>query len=482
MKRRGDDSFSEIEPPGTSSLPGSRRPSDRAYFFVHLGTMGLIAGILAYAFFGAEVISTPRSVGFRLVILLILSFNVLWWSIADRRFARFVQSPRLAKGLRISVAVFTFVLNVPILTMLVIGEMPAYLNTVPTIYAIAVTLWTVAMPMAMPLVAIVRLVMMGVASLARRVVPRRVTSCKHGGYACTSEADSVVETEVDSRRRAFLKTAFASVPMTILVGGTVVAKGQEGRIEVNRHAFPSPWLPERLRGLTITHISDLHVGRLYRPSMLRELVDRANDLDSDIVVVTGDIVDISNDMLPPALHALSQLTNRHGIYLCMGNHDAIDDGAAFVRETRKRFPLLIDERRVLEIDGERITIAGVDFAGRRARFGRPMGYFEHVASTLEGHSLDRDGPVLALVHHPHAFDDLAGAGVPLTLAGHTHGGQLMLTKPGRRPDVGIGRVLFRYTSGFYRRGAATLFVNRGVGNWFPVRVNAPAEIVQIQLT
>jgi predicted MPP superfamily phosphohydrolase len=85
-------------------------------------------------------------------------------------------------------------------------------------------------------------------------------------------------------------------------------------------------------------------------------------------------------------------------------------------------------------------------------------------------------PIL-LAHHPHAFDPAAAAGIPLTLAGHTHGGQLMLTE-----SIGFGPQMFRYWSGPYRNpNGSTLVVSNGVGNWFPLRVNAPAEIVHLTL-
>ena len=66
--------------------------------------------------------------------------------------------------------------------------------------------------------------------------------------------------------------------------------------------------------------------------------------------------------------------------------------------------------------------------------------------------------------------------MPLTLAGHTHGGQLMLTE-----SIGAGPALFKYWSGLYRRESSALVVSNGVGNWFPLRVNAPAEIIHITL-
>jgi len=66
--------------------------------------------------------------------------------------------------------------------------------------------------------------------------------------------------------------------------------------------------------------------------------------------------------------------------------------------------------------------------------------------------------------------------LPLTLSGHTHGGQLMLNEA-----LGFGPAMFRYWSGRYKRGQSQLIVSNGIGNWFPLRVNAPAELVQITL-
>ncbi len=215
--------------------------------------------------------------------------------------------------------------------------------------------------------------------------------------------------------------------------------------------------------------------------MLPRLVDAVNRLDSDILVVTGDIVDISNDILPPALEAISAMKHRYEAFACVGNHDEFDDRRAFIRETRKSLPLLIDERRVLNIGGERLTIAGVDWARLDQTANLRRGHHEHVKAMLAGYDATREGPMIALAHHPHAWDSLALERVPLVLSGHTHGGQIMFNPPDARPDSGAGAVLFRYVRGFYQKPSSTLFVNRGVGNWFPLRINAPAEIVQLRL-
>ena len=118
---------------------------------------------------------------------------------------------------------------------------------------------------------------------------------------------------------------------------------------------------------------------------------------------------------------------------------------------------------------------GLDRPGR----GQGNRYVSHTDAAL--HGSDPDAFTIALSHDPHAFDTLAGRGVDLTLAGHTHGGQLMLTPQGFPGQIGAGSLLFRYIYGFYQIGASQLYVNAGVGNWFPVRLNAPEEIVQIRL-
>ena len=87
-----------------------------------------------------------------------------------------------------------------------------------------------------------------------------------------------------------------------------------------------------------------------------------------------------------------------------------------------------------------------------------------------------EAPQILLAHHPHAFDAAVKHGLPLTLSGHTHGGQLMVT-----PGLGVGPMMFRYWSGLYQKGAHSLVVSNGVGNWFPLRTCAPAEIVHLTL-
>jgi predicted MPP superfamily phosphohydrolase len=103
---------------------------------------------------------------------------------------------------------------------------------------------------------------------------------------------------------------------------------------------------------------------------------------------------------------------------------------------------------------------------------------EHTEASIQHMMAQRqtDAFPILLAHHPHAFDPATAAGLPLVLSGHTHGGQLMLTH-----NIGVGPLRFRYWSGVYEKPGSRLFVNNGVGNWFPLRINAPAEIVKLTL-
>ncbi len=272
----------------------------------------------------------------------------------------------------------------------------------------------------------------------------------------------------DFSRRRFLRASAAFVP-PLAAGATLgIALPQLGDFRVRRLLVQVPRLPERLDGLVIAHVSDLHYGKFTTPADVDRMVETVNAFDADLLVFTGDLVDLSLKDLPRALAAIGRLRARAGLFACEGNHDLIDDGDAFRRRVREAgVALLLDEARTVEVRGERVRIHGVTWArdqsGRREAVARARGQREEGAF-----------PVL-LAHHPHAFDEADG--FPLTLSGHTHGGMLMWNE-----RLGAGPILYRYWSGLYTEGDRSLVVSNGVGNWFPLRAHAPAEIVHLTLT
>jgi predicted MPP superfamily phosphohydrolase len=426
----------------------------------------IAVGPLVLRWVGLDV---SRAVGFRLVIVWLIVCTVIWWTLADAALAGRGTGRSIRWFPRVLLGLFVLAMVVPAVQMAWSGRLIG-LFAVPAWASGGFQLWHMGLGLTVPVVLAFALLVKGLLGAAHLIRGRS------SGAAGPAPGDLV------HTRREVLAAAGLYAPLLLVGGLTAAGARQMGRFNVHRYELPAPWLPPRLRGLTVTHVSDLHVGRLYRPHYLPRLVEEVNKLNSDLVLFTGDLVDVSNGMLPPSLTALRQFEPRHGMYLAIGNHDMIDDRRAFIAGVRDAgFTLLLNERRSIEIGGERVCIAGMDWS-RSAAFH--AGYARRM---LEGYDASGEGPCIALAHHPHAFDALAAAGVPLTLSGHTHGGQLMFRPPrpdgvgDRDRDAGAGELLFKYLRGFYRDGPSTLFVNSGVGNWFPVRINAPAEIVQIRL-
>ncbi len=289
----------------------------------------------------------------------------------------------------------------------------------------------------------------GVAAAARRLIGRRPPG------------------PPDLSRRRLLKASVAFVPP--LAAGTTlgIALPKLGDFRVRELAVPVPGLPAGLDGLVIAHVSDLHYGKFTTERDVDAMVEAVNALDADLLLFTGDLIDLSLHDLPKALEALGRMRARAGVFACEGNHDLIDDGDAFRRRVRDAgVPLLLDEARTVEARGGRVRIHGATWArdqrGRREAVARARGRPEEGAF-----------PIL-LAHHPHAFDEAEG--FPLTLSGHTHGGMLMWNE-----RLGAGPILYRYWSGLYTREDRSIVVSNGVGNWFPLRVHAPAEIARLTL-
>lgn len=266
-----------------------------------------------------------------------------------------------------------------------------------------------------------------------------------------------------------------------LSGGRVIRLRSIRRLRVVDRMIRLPTLPQALDGLKIAHISDLHIGELVTPDRLPGIIDTTNRLGADLIAVTGDFVDLSLNVLAEVINAMTQLAAPLGVYLVPGNHDQLEDGAELVRRFRSAgLNMLVNEAVALAHHGCRIHIAGIDFHHRASELDRLVG---RATSHLAGRT-DRPRPDLQLMlaHHPHAFDAAWHRGVDLTLAGHTHGGQLVLsTWRGRKGSIGLANFRFRYPRGLYRRGNHYLYVTSGVGSWFPLRLRCPAEIARLTL-
>ena len=270
-----------------------------------------------------------------------------------------------------------------------------------------------------------------------------------------------------SRRQFLYLAACGAAPAAALamgVHGTVTRDD----LRVRDYDLPLAGLPPELEGFTIAHVSDLHSGIFCGPDRLRRIGDATNDLNADLVVITGDVINSDLSEFPAALKVIRRMRSRHGLYLCEGNHDLIPGPFQYHRAcVASGLALLRNSSVILPVRGRRLIVGGLPWYGREEE--GPPGAVDRL------YPARREGDVrLLLTHHPRLFDMAPSA--DLVLAGHTHGGQLMVG------PVGFGPLFFKYWSGLYRHGTNSLIVSNGAGDWFPCRIGAPAEIGRLRLT
>jgi predicted MPP superfamily phosphohydrolase len=296
----------------------------------------------------------------------------------------------------------------------------------------------------------------------------------------TPASESPLPPSTGVTRREFLGAAAVFTPPILTLALSATASQQIANFRVRPIDIALPQLPKELDGLTIAQLSDTHLGRFTHGKVVRRIAEQTNLLKADLVTFTGDLINDSLTWLPEAIDMLKAIDAP--LVVCEGNHDLIDDGPEFHNQMKAAgLTLLVNEATTLPLRGFPVQLLGLPWSGPSNYRNRTEGPLsESVQSILP--LRDPAAFSILLAHHPHAWD-YAGD-IPLTLAGHTHGGQLMLNE-----RMGIGPAMFRYWTGLYNRpitGATTaksqaLVVSNGTGNWFPLRVAAPAEILHITL-
>ena len=256
--------------------------------------------------------------------------------------------------------------------------------------------------------------------------------------------------------------------MILAVLAAALALRQRPRVRAREVVIAG--LPQAFDGFRVAQISDLHCGPFASGARVDGWVAAVNRLEPDLIAVTGDLIASGAAYVPVVAASLGKLRAPDGVFACMGNHDYFTDGDVLA-PALERAGLTLLRNRGLEVRrrGAAIWVAGVDDTWTRrndldrALVGRPP-----------------EAPVVLLAHDPELFPEAAGRGVDLTLSGHTHGGQVGVPFLARK--LNMARLMTRFTTGFYRIGEATLYVNRGLGTTGPpVRLAVAPEIALLTL-
>lgn len=273
-----------------------------------------------------------------------------------------------------------------------------------------------------------------------------------------------------SRRRMLntTGTALLAAPFAIVGYGALIERLD---FHVREVEIPVPNLPHDLDGLRLLHLSDIHLSAFLSEKDLARVIDTANELRPHLALVTGDLITAAGDPLQACLRQVSRLRADAGILACMGNHEAYARAENFTEREGARLgiPFLRGRAQPLRFGGAVLNVAGVDYQ----RSGRPY--------LPEAERLVLPGAYNVLLsHNPDVFPVSAAQGYDLTLAGHTHGGQVNVEI--LHQQLNAARFFTSFVYGLYRRGNAAEYVTRGIGTiGIPARIGAPPEIALLRL-
>jgi predicted MPP superfamily phosphohydrolase len=213
--------------------------------------------------------------------------------------------------------------------------------------------------------------------------------------------------------------------------------------------------------VTIVQLSDIHVGTIHKAEFLRRIVDKVNEMDPDMVLITGDLFDGSGKIMEDTVAPLNDLKAK--TFFSTGNHEmyeGLDNVMAILATTN----IQVLRNEFVEHSG--IQVIGVDNPEQEAQR-------RNVA--LKDIKFDNSKPSVLMFHQPNGVDDAVSAGVDLQLSGHTHNGQIV-------PFNLISRLFYPRVHGLYTISGMSLYVSPGTGTWGPpMRVGSSNEITLIRL-
>jgi len=276
-----------------------------------------------------------------------------------------------------------------------------------------------------------------------------------------------------SRRQFLARATYAYAAAGLGLGGYGIWSAERLPVVTRRTLF-FPDLPPGLDGLRIAHLSDVHAGIHMELEKMEAIVAQTNALGADLICQTGDMIDIAASYIPDYVRAFRELRAPLGVVTVLGNHDRYTGEEAVIRGVREAGQAFVQNgAHVVERNGTPLALVGIDDPRNwRADDPQPADI---------GAALRRTPPgvfKILLAHRPGAFDGAAPQGIPLTLAGHIHGGQIYL------PVIGwsAGRLITKYVMGHFRQGASQLYVSRGIGVvGVPIRIFVPPEIALLEL-
>jgi len=255
---------------------------------------------------------------------------------------------------------------------------------------------------------------------------------------------------------------------------------QNNDVVVTKYEYVGKRLPKGFDGLKILHISDLHNKNFHG-----KLYDKIEDINPDIIVITGDLIDRRRTNIPVAAELVKNMAKMVPVYYASGNHEQLSRRYSEIRDTliELNVNVLDNSCILLNKNGDVISISGiidpsVNFSNKNYN---PKKNTSYVKSSISEAVEDKKLFNILLSHRPEYFDVYEEEEVNLVFSGHAHGGQIRIPFLGGvlSPDQGF---FPEYSEGMHSLGETTMVVSRGLGNsLFPFRVFNRPELVVVTL-
>jgi uncharacterized protein len=267
-----------------------------------------------------------------------------------------------------------------------------------------------------------------------------------------------------------------------------------GPLSIERLTIPIAELPPQLSGTVLVQLSDFHYdGLRLSEQLLAQTIAAINSIQPDLILLTGDYVTDEPDPIEPLTERLQQLQSRHGIYASLGNHDVCrPDSRSRITQAFRQHGMHVLWDQIAYPLGDGLALVGLrDYWSPRFRPAPVM------------NQIHPQTPRIVLSHNPDSAQTLQKWRVDLQLSGHTHGGQIVI--PGIGPIIGNLKKLrqrlpkqlprswrrwsfgdrtvqfWQWSQGLHQVGSNLIYVNRGLGTYFPGRLFCPPEITVLTL-
>lgn len=268
-----------------------------------------------------------------------------------------------------------------------------------------------------------------------------------------------------------IKTYSGILVLLLLIGILVYGTWNARNIKISNYNIEIPKKAGNLKQLKIAMLSDLHLGTIVDNSRLFKMIDKVNELEPDMVLIAGDIIDDKIEAFKKQNMSenFKRLKTKYGVYAVTGNHDYYGGDSEELIKTLETAGVKVLNDEYIKV-GNNFYVAGREDIAVESYYKRSRKPLDKI---LDG--IDKTLPIILMDHNPKDLNAAMINGVDLQVSGHTHRGQMY-------PNGYIIKRIYELDWGYLKKSNLNVVVSSGIGTWGPpIRIGNGSELVEINL-